>query len=154
MKEFDNIDDYLLGLLSEADERAFLERVAQDQALAQQLAQRQKLIRGIQHKGRRALKAELETFHQQHQPQAAAPRPRRLLLGLAAAAAALLLLLWIWQSQSAHSPQRLYAQYYQAYDFPTALRQGDPQLTDRAFQYYEAGQYAEALPLFETALQN
>ena len=77
MKEFDNIDDYLLGLLSEADERAFLERVAQDQALAQQLAQRQKLIRGIQHKGRRALKAELETFHQQHQPQAAAPRPRR-----------------------------------------------------------------------------
>ncbi|MEO0780035.1 MAG: Nif11-like leader peptide family natural product precursor [Bacteroidota bacterium] len=75
MKEPDNIDDHLLGLLSEADERAFLERVAQDQALAQQLAQRQKLIRGIQHKGRRALKAELETFHQQHQPQAAAPPP-------------------------------------------------------------------------------
>ena len=91
MKEVDNIDDYLLGLLSEADERAFLERVAQDQALAQQLAQRQKLIRGIQHKGRRALKAELEAFHQQHQPQAASPRTPRLLPWLAAAAAAVIM---------------------------------------------------------------
>ncbi len=156
MKEFDNIDNYLLGMLSEKEEQAFLQEVAQDEELAQQLAQRERLISGIRHGGRGELKAELEGYHQKLNLQPAPPSKTltRRLLPWIAAAASILLLLWAWQSWSPPQTPNHYAQYYSPYDFPAALRQGEAQLADEAFQNYEAGQYAAALPLFESALEH
>ena len=61
MKEFDKIDQYIMGMLSDQEQRDFLQKVAQDEALAKELALRQQLVQGIREEGRAELKAHAGT---------------------------------------------------------------------------------------------
>lgn len=153
------IDDYLLGRLGPQEVQAFEQQLAQDPALATELAERRQLVQAIQYQGNQDLKARLGSIARQvaQDDEQARPRPH-LMRGkpwriAAATAAAIALCIIVYQLLSGPpNPQALYAAYYQPYALSLGSR-GEPVDASLALaaSYYQSGKYAAAIPLFEQA---
>lgn len=152
MKQQEKIDAYLMGQLSEAEDRAFRADLQRDGALAKEVEVRRNMLLAIRQVGRQELRQTLEGIHRDLQPQADPREPaitpiRRILPWLGALAAAAILLLLLIRTPD---NQSLYPDYYQPYELSLNLRDTSPNADQtQALRQYREGNYAAALPLFE-----
>ena len=155
------IDQYLLGQLSEADQRLFQERMQASDFQAA-LSEAQELMGVFQSAGRDQLKAEMKNWEQKLQnsnKESNAPAKTISLNRILAIAASILLLAFIgyfWLS-SENGEQKLFADNYQPYPnvvAPIEKGDADEDPTKKAFQEYELGNYEKAINLFEQIMTN
>ncbi|MEM1319684.1 MAG: tetratricopeptide repeat protein [Bacteroidota bacterium] len=153
-RDVHQIDEYLLGRLRGDALEAFEKEVADDPNFADQVQQRRTLMEKVDAYGDYEVKAQLKNLHQKEMKLRLR---RRSLRRWGFALFALLLLAiayWLWQPQKPSSSQQLYAAHYEPYPLNFAARDGN---TERALaeagRFYRSGQYAKALPLFQSVYQ-
>lgn len=161
---FEKIDDYLLGHLSEIENTKFEKALESDEALAKAVAAQERIRKGMMEGGRRKLRAELKAIHQEvvfsdessysDEPSA---KVRKLNWRPMVAAAAVLLLgvlaWWLWGGQGV-SPERLFAQNFEAYDLVLNQRdEGKGEQLPKLIELYDAKKYEVAKPMLESMLK-
>jgi len=155
---FEQVDDYILGHLTEQDVLAFQEELKQNSALAEALDSQERILRGMTEGGRMELKAELKAIHQK---VVQAPKPeakvRKINWRPFVAAASLLLLglvaWWAWAPQ-ANTPQQIFATHYEPYELMLAMRdEGEDKRIGEAAKLYRQRQFAEAIPILEALIE-
>lgn len=148
-----HIDDYLLQRMKGEELAAFERRLAENPALAEAVRQQKLAMQVLDSMGDLRMKERVAKLHQQALAQQ--PAPRRLWAVRISIAASLALLLglsvWLWLRPA--SPAQLYAAYYQPYKLGLGSRNTDAdQLLAAAAKQYATGDFAAALPGFQSAM--
>jgi len=148
--------DYIMGV-SDDKERSLLEgALSSDETLGTRLDEHRLFIQGIEAYHNQALKNKLKDIHRQniHTTPVKSAKRRSLMPWLAAAATvALLVVALTWMNNTALSNDQLFASNFEPYELGLTQR-GDTEATLMTIeQLYSNGQYQEAIPLFETLIE-
>ena len=176
---YDNntLERYLSSEMSTLEKQRFEEVLRQSPALQEELALQQDIIKGIQLQGSQGMKQALQAVEQemhtssvvQEQPPStlrstevpdpvprrhASERPLLVWLAVAASVLSIVLLGYLLVRNGPADAQTLYAAYYEPYPniINPAQRSGDatePTAPEQAVRAYEAGQYQQAINLFD-----
>ncbi len=151
------IEDYLMNRLTPEQRQNFEKQMATSPELADAVQLQQLTMNLIEVKNDQEIRAKVRRVAE---PQTS-PGGRRywpwivglILLGLMGWAA-LHFLQGTTQNTSTPDPEQLFAQYFEAYPISIATREinGGDQALVRANKFYQAAQYAEAIPHFEKSL--
>ncbi|MEL6863114.1 MAG: tetratricopeptide repeat protein [Bacteroidota bacterium] len=153
----DQLEQYLLGQLSDQEQNDFEKALADNPDLKQALQMEKDLLGGVENYGNQQLREQLKNIHrevisQEENPQRPAKGGSFRLMPLLAAAAVLLLLIlayWNW-SANTNSSSTLFAQYYTPHPVSFASRANTSEAQLLAIEaLYKDGQYAQALPQIE-----
>lgn len=146
--QFEHIEKYLRGELSESEYKSFEETIDKNASLSEKVENHRILIRGIELGFNQELKQllqqkELET---QHLIKKKFARSRRLYVSIAIAASITLILttLFVFMDKSVNSEQ-IVAAYYQPYPNVESPVNRSDQNNQNAYALYEQGNYALAL---------
>lgn len=169
------IDQYLLGQLSRKDIAAFLDRCAQDEELAQQLADTKQAIQAIEVAGDQQLLNRLQQLERSlssedtasmtmtapaPSPEVAAPskeakvveiRPMRRWLSIAATVLLVIAAGYFLLRPTSFSNQDLFAEAFAPYPNSELLDRGSADERQTAYFAYQSGEYEQAYDLL-TAL--
>ena len=152
------IDEYLLNRLEGPALTAFEQQMSQDKALADEVALQRQLLAAVDALGDLRMKERVQRIHKTEMERPT-PNQESKKTGKWAILVVLLLLtafgLWMVLRPKQQAPAQLYAAYYEPYDLSFGSRSTDAeQLLADAGTRYKAGNYAQALPLFEKAFAN
>lgn len=149
--QFEHIEKYLRGELSESEHKSFEETIEKDESLKEIVENHRTLLKGIELGFNQELKSllqqkELET---QHLIKKKFARSRRLYVTLAIAASITLILttFFVFMNKSVNSGQ-IVAAYYQPYpNIESPVNRSDNN-NQHAYAMYEQGNYTMALDRF------
>lgn len=152
---YDLIDRYVLGELVGEELQQF-EASLKDEGVAKTVAFRRDMLLALKAKGRDVLKQELvELEAQQHAPTRATIFQLWHYAAAVAAAVVILLAVFLFPSQQ-ELPEAFFAANFRPYPnvlVPIERDATAPDMTSRAFAYYEQGAYEQAIPLLEQLVQ-
>jgi len=150
------IDKHLNGEAFSKAEKTDWESWQTDPEFADLLSYNHDLMLALKQKGRETLKKELADLQNLHQKAEGTIRSMRLIWIGVAVAAAICLLWLVIPSQQTASPTELYASYYERFPNvanPLTRDSGPKDLKDRAYAKYEQGEYAAAITLFDSLIE-
>lgn len=150
------IDKYLNGEAFSKAEKTDWDSWQTDPEFADLLSYNHDLMLALKQKGRETLKKELADLQNLHQKAEGTIRSMRLIWIGVAVAAAICLLWLVIPSQQTASPTELYASYYERFPNvanPLTRDSGPKDLKDRAYAKYEQGEYAAAITLFDSLIE-
>ena len=159
MNEQEKLEKYLEGEMSESEKIAFEKKMKADPELTEQVRLHQALEVALGNREEIAVEANLQAIMAE-KPAQEVPnekKVRRLWQYLSVAAAVVILLVgvkYIFFNDTI-TPDQIYTMHYVAYDGSGELRTGDSvprRLLDNAFDSYNAGNYAQALNVFDSIL--
>ena len=146
------IENYLLGLLTEAERKALEAQLEQQPELKEELKIQQLILDQVEAIGDRAMKKKLLAIKAKRKIKGGGSRLRTLFrLGIAAAVVATLVIAYSLLS-SPPDPQQLFADHYEAYPLPFASREVGEEEIARLGGLYRQKNYQAALPLIEQLL--
>lgn len=164
MEKLERIEQYLEGKLPQAEQEALEAEMKADPALQKEVASVRDLIRGIERAEEKAFAQQLKAWEGKIQAEKSKPkgkirmlRSQNRLLRMAAAFMILIAVVFLLLPGES-DPQELFAQHFQPYpDKLTTMGEGpvelDQDLAKQAMASYNAGAYAEALPLLQSLRQ-
>lgn len=154
----EQMDQFLMGRLTQEYKNKFDQALSSDQALRLRFKELSTLVQGIDAFHAHDLKARLKKIHQDNFDQSklkVAAKRRSLLPWMAAAATiALLLVAVMWMNNnSGMSSDKLFASNFEPYELSMSQRSdnGNTRLIELE-QLYKNGQYEEAVPIFESLI--
>lgn len=156
--ELEKIDKFLSGEMNAEEKTSFEEQIEKDEALREEVALHQDVRLGIGKHQEADLKNKLqqkEAELRQKDDTGKTGKSGKIFWWTAMAAGISLLLVAFFWLFSEDSTQALYAEYYRPYPNVVApIDRAQPStINENPYQLYEAGQYAEAIPLFEEQLE-
>ncbi len=152
---FEQIDSYLLNVMSEKLKAKFEEAMANDILLKNEVMLRRDIMQGIRIDGRKKMKAALDEIHHQKDrtiQRSLVSRSKRLVPWLVAAGLVLILSVhFLWNPR----PQSdLFSAYYQPYQLSLNLRNlENKQALTTIDQLYTERNYTAAKPIIESYLE-
>jgi hypothetical protein len=164
MEKLERIEQYLEGKLPLAEQEALEAEMKADPALQEEVASVRDLIQGIERAEEKVFAQQLKDWEEKIQAEKSKPKDKirslqsqRRLIRMAAAFMILIALVFLLLPGKS-DPQELFAQHFQPYqDKLTTMGEGpaelDQELSNQAMAFYNAGAYAEALPLLQTLRQ-
>jgi len=154
------VDDYLDGILSATEEKDFLKTVDEDDTLSDELHFQQEVRESIHDEGfaklRNALMKESATIENEPRHIVFHSRKDKNVVYAIAATIALLIasgLLYIFLNGQLVKPEQLAEKYYhpaQSIQHLRSLEESDLMGANEAFDFYNNGDYAQALTRFST----
>ncbi len=156
MKDDKQIDDFILGLLSEHEEQSFRQDLKTNMELAAQVDLRREMINGIEAFGRKAFKEELIEIHKEVIDNRQEKGKRRSLFPYIAAAASVLILIvalfYLMDGNGAQSPNAIVDRFFEISDISIAQRDNGDEKLLTLEKLFNDKKYRDALPLFEEQL--
>jgi len=149
------IEDYLLGRLTEAECKTLEAQLKQQPALKEELKIQQLILDQIEAIGDRDMKKKLLAIKASRILKENGSSRRSILFRLGAVAAAIaLLVIGYLLFLSPPAPQKLFAEYYEAYPLPFASREVGEEGIARLGALYRQKDYKAALPLIQALLES
>jgi|GEM_PF-2216504 len=148
------IDEFILGHLEGEALASFERQLATDSALAEEVQQRKKVVAVVDAIGDLQMRERVRKIHQAAVQQPGNMGKKKAWKWVIAAILILLALFITWFFlRPKETPEKLYALYYQSYPLSFGARnlESDQQLA-KAGNSYKAGNFSEALPVFEQLL--
>ncbi len=143
------MDDYLLERLDAEAMENFSRRLKKDPELRKEIENRKVILGMLDAFGDLEMMEQISAVHQKEMTQSRKTRRLPILWSTAAAIAlAIGLCIWLWPKTN--TPAQLFAANYEAYELSFAARskENSAQLA-KANQFYQAGDFAAALPLLQ-----
>lgn len=156
LNDLDKIEAYLSNKMELEEKQAFEQRLQEDVELAMETKKHSEMMQYIDGLGDRELMEKISKAHQQYTRKQTPTKGKVRWLRplLAAASIALLLLAGYWLLQPAPTNDALYTAYYEAYPLSFGSRDaGSNEDLLAATALYQQGEYAQALPQFQSLLQ-
>lgn len=150
------IDRYLLDLLSPDEREDFETRLKNDDALKNEVNQQRDLIQDVEAIGRLELKSKLQELHKELDLDNAKPKTkfRKIFYRVAVAAVTIGILTFGWFFlENAPTHSELYAQNFEPYELSLTERSGGEDVLRDIEQLYIDGKYSQAIPLLQNHLQ-
>jgi tetratricopeptide (TPR) repeat protein len=148
----DQIDHYLLSDMTEEERLSFKAHLKADPELDREVDLQRDLLKSVQLVGQQKMKTNMKQWRQEMALQKGTYKTINMSWKVAIAAAVMLsfFLITYFLVIKKNSPEELFAQYYEAYEVPTARGSGDILEADN---FYKKGDYLSAVGLYEQVLQ-
>ena len=154
---FEQIDRYVQGEMEEEEQAAFEQRMQTDEALAGEVAMQQDLMGHIADDKKKALRQELKNLFSDEAAESAPVKVRQLNVRKLLMAASIALLAgmsyWLYQTQQ-NTSEKLFASHFEVYVIQERSSGNTNNYEQaKAEAFYQQGNYAEALELFNNLPQ-
>lgn len=149
------IEKYLLGDMNPDEKEAFEKKIQEDRFLAEQVSLQKDLMIGVDSYFKEELKQELKEIESSYRRKTILKIPDKLFYGIAASFA-LLIVAGIFVFRIGSSSSEIYDQYMKPYpNIVNPITRSEEQADDseKAYQYYEIGDYETAINMFENYLE-